>query len=206
MIGRTLDILLSAMGLLVLWPLMLVAAIGIRLERTGPALFRQIRIGRGERPFTILKFRTMRPVTDDAAAPQKSRISRWGHFLRTSKIDELPQLINVLRGDMSLVGPRPELPHYVSLWSARDRAIVLSVRPGVTDIASLAYRHEERLLARQTDPETHYRQVILPRKLRLARFYVRHAGWRLDLWLLGQTVTMLAGLPVRLSRLAPKSP
>lgn len=206
MTSRGLDVLLAAAGLLLLWPLMLAAAIGIRLEGGGPVLFLQTRVGRGERPFTIFKFRTMRPTTGDASAlhGNMDRVSSWGRLLRSSKIDELPQLLNVIRGDMSLVGPRPELPHYVSLWSAADRAVVLSVRPGITDFASLAYRREEQLLSRQSDPETYYRRIILPRKLRLARFYVARTGAGLNLWLIGQTVAVLAGLPARLSRLSPR--
>ena len=201
---RSLDLLLSTTGLLILWPLMLVIAIGVRLECNGPVLFRQIRVGKNGQPFAILKFRSMRPATEasQASIGDIARLTQCGKLLRRTKLDELPQLFNVIRGDMSLVGPRPELPHYVSLWSAVDRAVVLSVRPGITDFASLVYRREEHILASQNAPEDYYRQVILPHKLRWARFYVRRATASLNLWLIIQTAAVLGGLPARMSKLS----
>ncbi|MGE5477528.1 MAG: sugar transferase [Bacteroidales bacterium] len=204
MIKRTLDIILAAIGLTVLLPLIAAAAVAVRLDGPGPVLFRQIRVGRHGRPFSILKFRTMRPQPAgmDGGTPGQ-RVTRWGRLLRRTKLDELPQLLNVLAGDMSIVGPRPELPSYVELWSSADRTLVLSARPGLTDLASIAYHREEQLLAGQANPEEHYRRVIVPRKLRLCRFYVRRAGVALDLWLIGQTIAVLLGIPVRLGRLVP---
>lgn len=200
---RAFDVILAGTGLLLLLPLFAAAAVVVRLDGPGPLLFRQERVGRYGRPFTILKFRTMRPLAaaTSATVGNTERVLRWGQILRNSKIDELPQLFNVLAGDMSLVGPRPELLRYVALWSEADQTTVLSVRPGLTDLASLVYCYEERLLAGRNDPEDYYCRAIIPRKLRLCRFYVRRAGLALDLWLICQTIGVLAGLPLRLARL-----
>ena len=187
---RVLDVLVAGVGLLLLWPLFLLIAILIRLDSRGPALFRQERIGRFLRPFTILKFRTMvedaaeqGPNLPTAADP---RITRIGHFLRRSKLDELPSLVNVLRGEMSLVGPRPELPEYVSHHRDSFREILM-VRPGMTDVASLIYRDEDFLLARSAAPEETYVHVILPEKIRLSKQYTRDATLFGDLKLLAAT-------------------
>jgi lipopolysaccharide/colanic/teichoic acid biosynthesis glycosyltransferase len=203
-IKRALDIILAVLGLTVLLPLLAAAAVAVRLDGPGPVLFRQSRVGRHGHSFAILKFRTMRPLPEgmDGGAVEQ-RVTRWGRLLRRTKIDELPQLLNVLAGDMSIVGPRPELASYVELWSCADRALVLSARPGLTDLASIAYHREEQLLAAQANPEEHYRRVIVPRKLRLCRFYVRRASTALDFWLIGQTIAVLLGIPVRLGRLVP---
>jgi lipopolysaccharide/colanic/teichoic acid biosynthesis glycosyltransferase len=189
---RITDFILAVAGLLLLSPLLLLSAVLVRLDGPGPVLFRQIRVGRHGRPFTILKFRTM-----GEGGAGECRVTRWGAVLRRSKLDELPQLINVLAGQMSLVGPRPEVPPYVALWSAADRALLLTVRPGLTDFASIMFRHEERLLAAQSDPETYYRRSLLPRKLRLYRFYVRKSSTGLDLWLIVQTLRALLGFSCR---------
>ena len=187
---RTLDVLVAAVGLFLLWPLFLVIAIVIKLTSRGPALFRQERIGRALRPFTILKFRTM---VEDAVEQGPSlptaddpRITRVGAFLRRSKLDELPSLVNVLRGEMSLVGPRPELSEYVVHHRDAFREI-LSVRPGMTDVASLIYRDEDSLLARSETPEETYLHVILPEKIRLSKQYTRDATLFGDLKLLAAT-------------------
>ncbi len=194
---RLLDLLASATGLLLLAPLFLVLAAWIRLDSAGPVFFRQERVGRGGVPFRIHKFRTMQaaigpsgPALTVGADP---RITRVGAFLRRSKLDELPQLIDVLRGDMSLVGPRPEVPQYVAGYPADVRAKVLSVRPGITDPASLQFRNESELLARAADPEREYREVVLPAKLRLAVDYVDHATLAGDLRLIGTTLRVLLG-------------
>lgn len=200
---RALDVTITLMALPPLCPLWLLAALLVRLDGPGPLLFRQERSGRHGRPFIILKFRSMAGGGQGIAASAPHRVTRLGRLLRASKLDELPQLINVLKGEMSLVGPRPELPSYVALWPEADRAAVLSVRPGITDFASLIYRQEETLLAGRPDPEDYYRRVLIPQKLRLARFYVCRAGPGLDLWLLGQTARALLRLP---SRLAPRRP
>src|SRR5262249_43180358 len=160
-------------------PLLLIALL-VRLSSPGPALFRQARLGRGGREFAIWKFRTMR--SDAAPGPLitaagDARVTPLGRFLRHTKIDELPQLVNVLVGDMSLVGPRPEVPKYLPCY---DRA-VLAVRPGITDPASIAYRDEEELLARFADPERAYVELVLPKKLELARAYLREQSLGRDL-------------------------
>jgi lipopolysaccharide/colanic/teichoic acid biosynthesis glycosyltransferase len=189
LIKRLFDMVCSALGLLVLAPLLLLATIWIKLDSPGPALFRQTRVGRHGVPFTIHKFRTMR-VEPGAAITVGAdpRITRSGHFLRQTKLDELPQLWDVLRGAMSLVGPRPELPRYVELYPADLRERVLAVRPGITDPASLAFSHEAELLAAAADPEREYREVILPAKLRLSAGYAAHASLATDLRLALRTL------------------
>ena len=182
---------------MLLSPLLLVIAIAIRIDSPGPVFYRQERIGRHGVPFRIHKFRTMRhdllhggpqiTVGDDA------RITRVGAFLRRTKLDELPQFIDVLRGRMSLVGPRPEVPRYVALYPAELRAEVLSVRPGITDLASIEFRDEAALLARARDAEREYVEVVMPRKLALAARYVRSASLALDVTILWRTLRLLAG-------------
>lgn len=186
---RLFDVLASAIGLALLSPLLLAAALWIKLDSPGPALFRQTRVGRFGVPFTIHKFRTMR-VEPGAAITVGAdpRITRAGHWLRRTKLDELTQLWDVLRGAMSLVGPRPELPHYVEVYPAELRERVLSVRPGITDPASLAFSQEAELLAAATDPEREYREVILPAKLRLSADYAASASLATDLRLILTTL------------------
>jgi lipopolysaccharide/colanic/teichoic acid biosynthesis glycosyltransferase len=185
---RLFDVVFAAAGLLLIAPLLLVVPILIRLDSSGPVIFRQTRIGRAFRPFQIFKFRTMTAAPGGrltrAGDPRITRVGRW---LRAAKIDELPQLFNVLRGDMSLVGPRPEVPEYVEIF--RDLfAPVLRVRPGITDPASLRYRNESALLAAVSDPELEYRQRILPDKLRLSTEYAEHSTLRTDIALIFQTL------------------
>ena len=189
MIKRLFDMVCSALGLLVLSPVLLLAAVWIKLDSPGPALFRQTRVGRFGVPFTIHKFRTMR-VEPGAAITVGAdpRITRSGHFLRQTKLDELPQLWDVLRGAMSLVGPRPELPRYVELYPADMRERVLSVRPGITDPASLAFSHEAELLAAAADPEREYREVVMPAKLKLSVDYAARASLATDLRLIVKTL------------------
>ncbi len=182
---RLLDVALSAVALLVTAPVCLAIAAAILLDSGPPVLFIQVRVGRGFRCFRLVKFRTMRagqPGPDITAATD-GRITSVGRFLRRTKLDELPQLWNVLCGDMSLVGPRPEVPHYVQLF--RDRyANVLAVRPGLTDPATLAFFNEERLLAGSGDPVSFYTGTVLPAKLALAEGYVQTHSLRTDLSLL----------------------
>ncbi len=191
---RGLDILMSLSGLILLTPLMLAIAGLIKLTSAGPVLFRQERIGRHFRPFHILKFRTMVPNAPNLGRAitvgADPRITRIGHLLRKLKLDELPQLINVLRGDMSLVGPRPEVRRYVELF-AGDYAEVLSVRPGITDFASIQFRAESELLGTSEDPDAEYCQRILPEKIRLAKEYVRRSSVLLDLQLIVRTVLVV---------------
>jgi lipopolysaccharide/colanic/teichoic acid biosynthesis glycosyltransferase len=197
MAKRLFDILASALGLVLLAPVLAIVAVWIRLDSPGPVLFRQVRVGRHGTPFRIHKFRTM---VDDAARGGRAitvgadpRITRAGAVLRRAKLDELPQLIDVLRGDMSIVGPRPELPRYVETYPAELRDKVLSVRPGITDPASIRFRNESELLARAADPEREYVDVVLPQKLRLSAQYAEQATLASDLRLIGQTVRTLLG-------------
>ncbi len=190
---RLFDVICSALGLLVLAPLLLLVAVWIKLDSPGPALFRQTRVGRHGRPFTIHKFRTMR-VEPGAAITVgvDPRITRCGQVLRQTKLDELPQLWDVLRGAMSLVGPRPELPRYVELYPADLRERVLAVRPGITDPASLAFSREAELLAAAADPEREYRDVIMPAKLKLSADYAAQANLATDLRLIAATLARVA--------------
>jgi lipopolysaccharide/colanic/teichoic acid biosynthesis glycosyltransferase len=188
---RLFDLLAAALGLVVLSPVFLIVAVAIKLDSVGPVFFRQERVGRYGRTFRIFKFRTM-----TVGSPQRAqltvggdvRITRTGHFLRRYKIDELAQLIDVFRGTMSLVGPRPEVPRYVAAYPPKQRERILSVRPGITDFASILYRDENSLLAEATDPEREYLDVILPQKLRFAVNYVDHATLSSDIKVLGLTV------------------
>ena len=192
---RAFDILASLTGLVLLSPVLAVAAILIKLTGRGPAIFRQERVGRHFRPFRIYKFRTMvvgaHEMGPGITAAGDPRVTAIGRILRKTKIDELPQLYNVLRGEMSLVGPRPELPKYVNLFRAEYEE-VLAVRPGITDPASIAYRDESPLLAKTRDPEDQYLHVILPEKLRLAKEYVHRSSFLYDLRLILTTLASIA--------------
>ena len=167
--------LASAVGLVLLSPVFVVVAVAIAATSPGPVFFRQVRIGRHGEPFRMYKFRSMR-VDAEALGGQLTvsgdpRVTRVGAFLRASKIDELPQLINVLVGEMSLVGPRPEVPRYVALYTPEQRR-VLEVRPGITDPASIRYRDESAVLARAADPERAYVEEVLPHKLAINLAYL----------------------------------
>ena len=193
---RCLDIIVSAVGAIILAPLLLIITVLVGITSRGGPFFRQTRVGRNRRPFRILKFRTMavRPdaVSGSFDAGDRSRVTRIGGVLRRTKLDELPQLWNVLVGDMSLVGPRPEVPKWTEVHRTRwDR--VLSVRPGLTDPASIRYRDEESILAASDDPESTYRDEILPRKLDLAEAYVRERSFLGDLTLLFATARAVLG-------------
>lgn len=197
MAKRLFDIVLSAVALVLLWPLLLVIALWVKLDSPGPVFFRQERVGRHGVPFRIHKFRTMThaavPKGPQITIGADARITRAGQFLRRSKLDELPQLIDVLVGSMSFVGPRPEVPRYVAIYPPALRDKVLSVRPGITDMASLQYRNESELLARASDPEREYREVVLPAKLALQAQYVERAGVVTDLRLIVLTLKTLLG-------------
>ena len=197
MAKRLFDLLFASAGLLLLAPLLLGIALWIKLDSRGPVYFRQQRVGRGGALFRIHKFRSMvdgaPAVGRDLTVGADPRITRAGRFLRRSKLDELPQLLDVLAGSMSLVGPRPELPRYVALYPAELRDKVLSVRPGITDIASIEFRNESELLARAADPEHEYVHVVMPQKLRFAAAYVEQASLATDLRLLLRTLRVLIG-------------
>jgi lipopolysaccharide/colanic/teichoic acid biosynthesis glycosyltransferase len=189
---RAFDILLAGTGLVLLAPAMAVIAVAIRLESPGPSLYHQERVGRNGKSFAMLKFRTMAPDADTPnpglARLDDRRILRVGRFLRASKLNELPQLINVLRGDMSIVGPRPEMPMFVAKYSERDRRAILAVRPGITDPASLRYRNEAELLATESDPHAVYIGRIMPRKLAISRRYARRQSLISDAMIVVLTV------------------
>jgi len=191
---RVLDFLLSAAGLILLAPIFLIAAVAVRLDSPGPVFFRQRRMGRYLRPFPMFKFRTMvhnaAEIGPGITVGRDPRITRVGHFLRQTKIDELPQLWNVLCGDMSLVGSRPELEQYVMMY-AQDYRSILKARPGITDVASIVYRDESDLLAQSGDPEETYVHVVLPDKIRMARHYTRDASLLNDLRLITATLVFL---------------
>jgi lipopolysaccharide/colanic/teichoic acid biosynthesis glycosyltransferase len=187
---RLLDILAAVAGLTLLAPLLAAVALLIKLDSPGPVFFKQQRVGKGFRPFWIYKFRTMKVDPDGGPVltiGADRRITRAGALLRRSKIDELPQLINILKGDMTIVGPRPEVPRYVEAFH-RDYEEILKVRPGLTDLASLKYRDESALLGQSGDPEEEYLRRILPDKIRLAKDYIHRSSLRFDINLIGKTL------------------
>jgi lipopolysaccharide/colanic/teichoic acid biosynthesis glycosyltransferase len=193
-IPRPIEALLALIGLLVLAPLYVLAALLIKIGSTGPILFRQTRVGLHGEGFTLFKFRTM-TVQDKpgslVTAAGDSRITGIGRLLRKSKIDELPELWNVLRGDMSFVGPRPEVPQYVDLSDPRWLE-VLTHRPGITDPVTLRLRNEEDLLAAVRDTDTFYREVVQPYKLRGYLKFVRDKSWKTDIRIIGRTLKAIA--------------
>ena len=188
---RLFDIIASGFGLLLLSPLLLCIAIWIKLDSEGPVFFRQVRVGRYNKDFRIFKFRSMRVGSDKGSlvtiGGRDPRITRSGYFIRKFKIDELPQLINVFIGDMSLVGPRPEVRHYVNYWTP-EQLHVLDVRPGITDPASIKYRNENELLEKADDPEKFYIEVIMQEKILLYLQYVKNASFLYDIKLIFNTL------------------
>jgi lipopolysaccharide/colanic/teichoic acid biosynthesis glycosyltransferase len=194
MMKRTMDIIVACLGLILFLPVLVVVALLVRLDSRGPVFFRQERMGKGFRPFLIWKFRTMvRDAAHQGGAitfGRDPRITRVGRVLRLTKLDELPQLINVLQGQMSLVGPRPEVPQYVQMFR-QDYAEILKVRPGITDLGSLKYRNESDLLGRSSDPRQVYISEILPDKIRLAKEYLRRSSIAFDLLLILKTLFRL---------------
>ena len=195
MAKRAFDLVVAALALLLLSPLLLIVALLVRADGPGPVMFRQQRVGLRGRLFHIHKFRTMVADAPALGLPltvgDDARITRTGRWLRRTRLDELPQLIDVLIGDMSLVGPRPEVPRWVALYPAHLRDIVLSVRPGITDPSSLEFIAEATLLARAADPEREYVEVILPRKLQAAADYAARATLWTDVKVLARTAAVL---------------
>ena len=198
---RLTDIFISAVLLGVCAPLIALTALAVAVTSRGPLFYRQKRVGVNGRVFEIIKFRTMCTGADaqgpSVTSSDDTRITPVGRFLRKSKLDELPQLVNVIKGDMSLVGPRPQVPRFVQHFEPGKRQIVLSVPPGVTGITSLCYRNEESLLANLENRESYYLTQILPRKLEIDVWYVNHRGFRSDLFLIAATAWLLAAPPVR---------
>lgn len=190
---RAFDLIAAGAGLLLLSPLFALAALWIRLDSPGPVFYRQQRVGRHGALFSIFKFRTMAAGSDGAqlTVDGDARITAAGRFLRRHKLDELPQLINVVQGTMSLVGPRPEVPRYVAHYPPQLRAVVLSVAPGITDWASIRYRDENAILGRAADPEQAYIDTILPAKLAYYERYVRERGFWSDLHIIFSTLAAL---------------
>jgi len=191
--NRLLDLTVAGGALLLLWPVMLTVALAVKLDSPGPVFFRHIRVGRFGVPFRIHKFRTMAQGVPglEITVGADPRITRVGAWLRRTRIDELPQFIDVLRGTMSLVGPRPEVPRYVAHYPPGLRERALAVRPGLTDPASLAFIDEAEQLACSADPERTYIEDLLPRKLQLAADYAERASLATDLALLWRTLRML---------------
>lgn len=188
---RTMDIVLSACALAVLWPLLLLIALAIWIDDPGPVFYRQVRVGRNGKTFRIFKFRSMVMDADKKGLAitvgRDSRITRVGAVLRKTKLDELAQLLNVLLGQMSFVGPRPEVPKYVELYTPYQRQVLL-VRPGITDYASIAYRNENDLLAGAPNPEAMYIEQIMPDKIELNMKYLREISPLADIRLILKTI------------------
>lgn len=181
---RTFDVIASGLGLLLLSPLFLIIAIWVKADSPGPVFYRQTRVGRGNRDFRLFKFRSMRVGSDKkgliTVGGRDPRVTRSGYYIRKYKLDELPQLINVFIGDMSLVGPRPEVRKYVDLYTPQQLH-VLDVRPGITDLASIRYRNENELLEQAADPEQYYREVVMQDKLRINLEYIADRSFFKDI-------------------------
>ncbi|MBL8631403.1 MAG: sugar transferase [Rhodospirillaceae bacterium] len=195
MLKRLLDFFGALGGLIVLSPVFLAVAIAVKLSSPGPVFFRQVRVGRGGKPFKIFKFRTM-TGSEPTSGPiltigHNPRVTAVGEVLRDSKIDELPQLINVVLGHMSLVGPRPEVPKYVEKYTPEQREIILSVRPGLTGPASLKFRNQTQLLAQYDNPEHVYETIVMQEKIALNAAYIRDATFMSDVKLIFQTIAAL---------------
>ena len=187
---RIFDIIASGLGLLLLSPLFVIIAIWIMLDSKGPVFYRQVRVGRHNKDFKIFKFRSMCQGADRGSlvtiGGRDPRITRSGYFIRKYKIDELPHLINVLLGDMSLVGPRPEVRHYVNYWT-KEQMRVLDLRPGITDPASIRFRNENELMQKADNPEEYYINVIMQEKIKLYLEYVANASFLYDIKLIFET-------------------
>ncbi|MBL7903177.1 MAG: sugar transferase [Bacteroidia bacterium] len=200
MLKRGFDIFCSLIGLVILAPLLTLIAVCIALESQGGVFYRQLRVGRFGKEFYLYKFRTMYPDADKkgllTVGGRDPRITRFGYYLRKFKLDELPQLLNVLNGSMSLVGPRPEVKKYVDLYTPEQRQ-VLNVRPGITDYASLEYFSENELLAASNDPEKTYIHEVMPAKLELNKKYIKEAGLMTDLRIIFRTIFKVMGVAGR---------
>ena len=193
MLKRIFDIILSLFGLIILLPFMLIIAIFIKLDSKGPVFFKQLRVTKNGREFKIFKYRTMRVGSDkysQITVGKDDRITKIGSFLRKYKLDEIPQLINVLIGDMSLVGPRPEVPKYVALYTDEQKEI-LKVRAGITDYASIEFSNENDLLASEEDPEKAYIKKVMPKKIELNKKYISEISMLTDIKIILLTIKQI---------------
>lgn len=191
---RFFDIVSSLFGLVILSPLFLIVAIWIKIDSKGPVFYRQVRVGRENKDFYLVKFRTMRIGADKGSlvtiGGRDSRVTRSGYWLRKFKIDELPQLLNVLKGEMSFVGPRPEVRHYVDYWTP-EQMHVLDVRPGITDPASIKFHNESELLEKSDNPESYYIHEIMQEKIGMYLEYVANASFFKDLKIIFKTFKVI---------------
>lgn len=191
MLKRFFDIVFSLLGLILLSPVFLIVLIWIKLDSKGPVFYKQVRVGKNNKDFKILKFRSMRQDADKGSlitiGGRDPRVTKSGYYIRKYKLDEFPQLINVLKGDMSIVGPRPEVRRYVDLYT-EEQLRVLSVQPGITDIASIKYRNENELLEKAEDPDKVYIETIMPDKLKHNLEYIDQQSFLFDLKLIIQTI------------------
>ncbi|MEI7662950.1 MAG: sugar transferase [Bacteroidota bacterium] len=193
---RFFDIIFSLLGLVVLMPLFLLIILLIRIDSVGGAFFMQLRVGKNNRDFKLIKFRTMSTGAEKKGkltiGARDARITKPGYFLRRYKLDELPQLINVLKGDMSLVGPRPEVRKYVDFYNAGQN-VVLTVKPGITDYASIQYIDENEILGKAADPEMTYIKVVMPAKIELNKKFIENRGLKEYFTILFKTISKIAG-------------
>lgn len=191
---RLFDLIIAWLGLILLSPFLVLVAVLVALSSSGPVFFLQERVGLNGRTFMLFKFRSMRPASESkgqlTVGNRDPRVTTIGYYLRKYKLDEIPQLINVLKGEMSLVGPRPEVPKYVAMYNEKQRK-VLSVRPGITDLASIAYRNENEILAESDNPEQTYIDEVMPDKLALNLEYVRRRSLVYDLQLILKTLRVV---------------
>lgn len=196
MIKRFMDVILSFIVLIILLPFFLLLSLLIIIDSPGGVFYSQERIGKDGKPFKLLKFRSMRPYADQQSkltiGNSDPRITRMGKFIRKYKLDEFPQLLNVIKGEMSIVGPRPEVPKYVEMYDAEQRK-VLSLRPGLTDYASIKYFKENDLLAKAEDPEKEYIEVIMPAKLEINLEYIEKKSLATDLKIIFKTMGRIVG-------------
>ncbi|WP_249316441.1 sugar transferase [Bacillus sp. FJAT-50079] len=190
-VKRAMDLLFTTIGLIIIAPILLLISILIKIDSRGPVFFKQVRVGKNERPFKILKFRTMvvdaEKLGKQITVGKDQRITKIGHFLRKSKLDELPQLINVFKGDMSLVGPRPEVPKYTAFYTKEQKKI-FNIRPGITDYASIKYRNENEILALSNDPERTYIEEIMNDKLKYNMEYMEKRSILTDIKIILLTI------------------
>jgi len=191
MVKRAFDIIISASGLIILLPLEILIALVIVIDDGGSVFFKQKRIGLNQRPFTLYKFRSMtasnNTFKENFDAGDKSRVTKIGTILRKTKLDELPQLFNVLIGDMSLVGPRPEVEKWVDIYP-QQWAFVLTMKPGITDNAAVLFRNEEDILAKVSNPEMYYKEIILPQKLNIYSEYILNHSFTVDILIIVKTI------------------